>query len=913
MLEQTQVGHSRRTVLRAGGIASLGLALTIGAGTPRSVAEQRLSKPGNGTKLNVLFIGAHPDDEASTLAALGQWKERFGARSGVITVTRGEGGGNAVGLEEGPPLGLLREAEERLAVGTAGIDDVFNLDGLDFYYTASAPLSHQVWGGDDVLERIVRVVRATRPEIIVTMNPSAVEGNHGNHQQAAMFAVEAYLFAGDPEKFPEQRKEGLQPWTPLRLFRSGANGKGTTGPGAISAGYAPTIASDVVFGCWNGTVSATGQRWSEIMVKAQREYVTQGWAEFADPPSDPDKIPATWLTTLLSRGPLANPTSGDDAALLGAVRQAKGGLPLGSRIEVRPRRHAAVIGLEESIDVTVSAPASGALPQARAKLSVPPGWSVSKAQDLGTLASGRSKTATFTVTAPSNAAPGTHVQVWAEVTSKHGAGRGMAPLRVAGAVEATIVPLPEIAQFRAWTKRLNIQHLDALVPELFAVPSGRTRALGIQVENHGKSDASGTVAVELPAGFGVEPAQRSFSGLRGGASSTLDFTARNSDASIPVANTAPNAGVWPVQIKATVGNQTVSRSVVMNLVPSGTVPAISASPTVDAVWDAAKYPGDKLDISAVWDGAKTTPEDVSGSAWISRSGENFLVFVDVVDDIRGTILPASDNKRQRRTDSVEIYFDPRGTAANTAQTLILGIMPSMDSMTGAPGVGRDRDNYQGEARVTAPGVRVAVKMAGTQDAYRGYQLEALIPFSVLPDRVDPARMGFNVVINDSDTQNKAAQTRTAWSTYPGMRADPWRWGELSVPGLSDRGSQPVAPRLPDTAAASVESPQSILQSALGGVPLGGHAALEGGVQRLEVRARGRSIDVDFSSRTGGTARAYLWDGSTVRGQRISQVPTGRTRMTLGSDIPVGRGWMVLVSLEKGGLVAAAARPLSQRD
>lgn len=67
--------------------------------------------------LDVLFIGAHPDDEAFGLSTYGQWNEEAGITTGVVTATRGEGGGNAVGTEEGPALGLLREAEEHRAVG----------------------------------------------------------------------------------------------------------------------------------------------------------------------------------------------------------------------------------------------------------------------------------------------------------------------------------------------------------------------------------------------------------------------------------------------------------------------------------------------------------------------------------------------------------------------------------------------------------------------------------------------------------------------------------------------------------------------------------------------------------------------------------------------------------------------------
>src|SRR5690625_2790516 len=177
-------------MLQASGTLGAASALST-AGLALSPAERALAeeKP-DAVKLDVLFIGAHPDDEAGTLAALGQWNEFHDVEVGVITATRGEGGGNAVGLEEGPALGLLREVEERDAVALAGIEHIYNLDALDFYYTASAPLSREVWGGDELLGRIIRVVRATRPEVIVTMNPSAVEGNHGNHQQAAMRSEE---------------------------------------------------------------------------------------------------------------------------------------------------------------------------------------------------------------------------------------------------------------------------------------------------------------------------------------------------------------------------------------------------------------------------------------------------------------------------------------------------------------------------------------------------------------------------------------------------------------------------------------------------------------------------------------------------------------------------------------------------
>ncbi|MCR8526608.1 PIG-L family deacetylase, partial [Escherichia coli] len=82
------------------------------AAAPSAVAARVPAHTGP-ADLDVLYVGAHPDDEAFGLSTLGEWRERYGARTGVVTVTRGEGGGNAVGPEEGPALGLIREREER--------------------------------------------------------------------------------------------------------------------------------------------------------------------------------------------------------------------------------------------------------------------------------------------------------------------------------------------------------------------------------------------------------------------------------------------------------------------------------------------------------------------------------------------------------------------------------------------------------------------------------------------------------------------------------------------------------------------------------------------------------------------------------------------------------------------------------
>ena len=137
-------GHiSRRQFLEAS------TALGVGFGVSTFMANSVVAGPGrNGF---AFYQGADGTPSASPAAGAGAIPT-----AGMENVTRGEGGGNAVGTEEGPALGLIREREERDAVGKAGIEHIYNLDKVDFYYTVSAPLTEETWGYDDTLARVVR-------------------------------------------------------------------------------------------------------------------------------------------------------------------------------------------------------------------------------------------------------------------------------------------------------------------------------------------------------------------------------------------------------------------------------------------------------------------------------------------------------------------------------------------------------------------------------------------------------------------------------------------------------------------------------------------------------------------------------------------------------------------------------------
>lgn len=830
--------------------------------------------------LDVLFVGAHPDDEAGALAAFGQWNEAADLKAGVITVTRGEGGGNAVGLEEGPELGMLREAEERSAVANAGIENVYNLDELDFFYNASAPLTDEVWG-DDALERVVRVVRSTRPEVIVTMNPSPTPGNHGHHQQAARLAVEAYEAAADPDAFPDQlSEEGLSTWRVSRILRSGATGSGVGGSACETTPYTPADRTDRVFGAWQGRTSTeTGELWALRERKAQWEYVSQGWAGFPPPPTDPELNGCDWFTLIASRTPYPMPGTGQTAALQGALLPIDGGLPLGTEVTIDPEPFLVLPGQSFTATVTVKAPDRKPLVQPALTVTGPDGWpaDVPAGALPRTLAPGREVSVDVTVTPPANATAGERVALKATLATRTGSGANEAAVEVTTDVRGELAQRPEAEVFAAWTGDVDLPKLESLIAPIASVGVGRTQPVSVTVTNDGAAAAAGSVTLDLADGFTASPASAPFDGLAPGATTTVTFDVTNTDTALPTSNRAPNGG-YPFQVVTDFGSGSDTQNAVLELVPSTEIPQAATAPVLDGVASEGEYAGEVIDSGTRWEGEEATPEDASSTTRLTFTDDALYVFVEVTDDTLGTVLPLEDCKRHWRTDSVEITVDPRGTSSNTSTTFKTGIFPT--TVEGQPCFQRDADNHQGPGAETAPGMEVA---SVVNEPYDGYTVEAKIPFDVLPDAVDPARMGLNVLVYDSDTQDKTGQTRIGWSTFNGVQADPFRWSIATLPGLADAGSNPVAPTMPDTAALSVDSPQSIAQSAEDGVGLGGGRELPARTASIQSAEEDDGVvQLRLRTRESGRANVFLWDGERVAGSVSVEVGSGRTTV----DVPV---------------------------
>jgi hypothetical protein len=765
------------------------------------------------------------------------------------------------------------------------VENVYNLDFVDFWFNLSAPLTEELWDRDELLERVVRVVRYTRPEVIVTMNPGI---NHGHHQLAAWLAVEAYQEAADPTSFATQLKgEGLVPFRAARIFTTRALGTRTLGP-ACEESFVPSEPTDVVYGVWSGRFSERHSKtWAAVERDAQREYRTQGWHVFPDVPSDPNQLGCDYFTLIHSRAPFTLGNTAPTAMLEGATGLSGGGLPAGSEFFLEPERFRTTS--DETIGVAAHITNGGraTLEDAVVEIGAPDGWSVDPASvSIGDLPPGRPRTATFTVRPAADAQPG-RVRLSGTVSASGVEGTTYAPVEVVPAVQGTAAFHPDVERFREWTREVGVEQVDTLIRPRVAIGSARSREMRIEVTNNDDEPHSGEVALDLPAGFTADAGSRSYSGLAPGATDVVTLEVTNTDAGLP---TGMQGGDYEFTVTTTSAEGSSQETGALNLVPATLVPEAATAPVLDGSEGEGEYTGETLDAGRLWEGeAPTSPEDASGVAKL------------------GTIVPPEDAKRHWRTDSVELTLDPRGNSRDTSTTFKVGLFPTTDdAANGNPPAGyRDADNHQGPIAVTAPSMELASTVT---EPYEGYTIEARIPLSELPAAVDPDQMRFNALIYDSDTQDLTGQTRLAWSAWGAVQASPYLWGVAELDGYTpppDRPTDPADPIIPLEAARSVESPQSILQATEDGVPLGGEP-----MARLSDRARiasepvlvGNAVVVKLQAGGSGLAHVFAWTGERAAAHVDVRLTRGRaTEVRLEVDdaarAELSEGGLVLVAFE----------------
>ena len=200
------------------------LSLTLGAGpeplpqdTGAAGTWQRLLKLQ--TTASAMHTDAHPDDEQGGMLA--QLSRGQGARVSLLTLNRGESGDNAIGSELFDAVGLIRTEELLMAGRYYGLDRQYFTTMIDYGFSKRLEEALTKWGRENVLRDVVRVIRMDRPFVLISRFQGNARDGHGNHEAAGIITQEAFRAAGDPSIFPEQIRDGLRPWQPLKLYMGG--------------------------------------------------------------------------------------------------------------------------------------------------------------------------------------------------------------------------------------------------------------------------------------------------------------------------------------------------------------------------------------------------------------------------------------------------------------------------------------------------------------------------------------------------------------------------------------------------------------------------------------------------------------------------------------------------------------------
>jgi len=211
---------------------------------------------------SVLYVAAHPDDENTRLLAYLAQEKHY--RTGYLALTRGDGGQNLIGNEQGELLGLIRTQELLAARRMDGAEQFFTR-AKDFGFSKGPEETLKIWDKEKVLGDVVWVIRKFRPDVIICRFPTTGEGGHGHHTASAILAQEAFTAAADPTRFPEQLKF-VQPWQAKRLLWNTFNfgGNDTTSPDQFK----------IDVGVYN---TLLGKGYGEIAADSRSNHKSQGF------------------------------------------------------------------------------------------------------------------------------------------------------------------------------------------------------------------------------------------------------------------------------------------------------------------------------------------------------------------------------------------------------------------------------------------------------------------------------------------------------------------------------------------------------------------------------------------------------------------------------------------------------------
>lgn len=162
-----------------------------------------------------LYIAAHPDDENTRL--ISYLANHVKARTGYLSLTRGDGGQNLIGPEITELLGVIR-TQELLAARNIDGGEQFFTRANDFGYSKNPDETLEIWEKEKVLSDVVWAIRTFKPDVIINrFNHKTPGSTHGHHTTSAMLSIEAFDLAANENQFEDQLKF-TETWQPKRLF-----------------------------------------------------------------------------------------------------------------------------------------------------------------------------------------------------------------------------------------------------------------------------------------------------------------------------------------------------------------------------------------------------------------------------------------------------------------------------------------------------------------------------------------------------------------------------------------------------------------------------------------------------------------------------------------------------------------------
>jgi LmbE family N-acetylglucosaminyl deacetylase len=236
-----------------------------------------------GTWASLMMIVAHPDDEDGSMMT---YESRgMGARASQLTLTRGEGGQNAISADSNDELGVIRTNELLRADQFYGVKQYWGTEA-DFGFSKTQEEAFTHWGHERVLYDAVLAIRRERPLVLVSTFAGAITDGHGQHQVSGEIEQEAYVAAGDPKVFPDQFALGVRPWSPRGVFsRMPFAPVGAKGMFDYATGkWAPVrfenyVTKQVTTSALTGDVKIPSGEYDPVLGRGYGQIAREGWGE----------------------------------------------------------------------------------------------------------------------------------------------------------------------------------------------------------------------------------------------------------------------------------------------------------------------------------------------------------------------------------------------------------------------------------------------------------------------------------------------------------------------------------------------------------------------------------------------------------------------------------------------------------